>query len=170
MATYNFLMIRIPRTASTSICQALNDYPRHKPASRLKEELKEEWDSLFKFSIVRHPYTRFISMYQHFFGDKVKFEEFMGKELYRGDSRFLPQVHYLYDQGRLIVDYLGRFEDLDSSWEFIAGKIGIGEMKLNHLKKSKPVKPELSEQHKRAIHQYYIRDFELLGYSSNKLY
>ena len=111
-------LIRCPRTASTSICLALGKDFDHKPASQVKQELGKEWDKFFKFTIVRDPYTRFISMFKDF----VKADDlygFVNGRLFLNDIRFKPQTYYL----DIPIDYIGRFEELDKSWKFVCKKL-----------------------------------------------
>tara|TARA_A100001037_G_scaffold306597_1_gene353094 strand:+ start:17827 stop:18462 length:636 start_codon:yes stop_codon:yes gene_type:complete len=74
---YKFLSIRIPKTASTSVTFALNEYfdihgcsdenspyRYHSSASRLKEHFNSQnwnFDEYFKFAFVRNPWDRFVS-------------------------------------------------------------------------------------------------------------
>ena len=146
----DYLFVRIPRTASTSICQALNVWPNHKTALMWKERLGDEWNQTFKFTIVRHPYDRFLSMCQYFWVDPDKFED---------DRRFRPQMDYIHE-----LDYIGRFEDLDNSWEHICKQIDRNVTKLNHLKESKTT-VTLTPQQKKKVYNYYRNDFRLLNYS-----
>src|SRR4030042_1067385 len=113
-----YAFIRIPRTGSTSICKALNNYPDHKTASQWKERMPD-WNERFRFTIVREPYDRFISMWKYF--SEVSLDEFIEKEMFKEDLRFRPQVDYLNEK----LDYIGRFEDLDNSWEFIREKLNL---------------------------------------------
>lgn len=157
-----YIHIRIPRNASTSICQVLNNYPSHKTAIRLKEELGNEWNSLFKFTIVRNPFTRFVSMFQRFCD--IPFKDFMKTRGFTTDLRYIPQVDYIYQRNKLLIDYVGKFENLGSSWSFICEKIGIENTGLNHLKKSKPPKPVLDKQDREIIKNHYQKDFDCFGY------
>lgn len=157
----NYCFLRIPRTASTSICKALNNYPDHKTAIEWRERYPD-WNNRFKFTIVRNPYDRFISMYSYF--SEVPFDEFMSKRLYESDLRFRPQVDYLYEKNNLLVDYVGRFEDLENSWKIISDKLKLSN-KLEHLKESKRT-IILSENQMQQIYSYYQKDFLLLGYNN----
>lgn len=153
-------LIRIPRTASTSICRALGKHFDHKPASQVKKEMGEEWDKSFKFTIVRNPYDRFLSMFKDFTRDE-SLDEYVKENKFITDIRFKPQDYYL----DIPIDYIGRFEELDKSWEYICEKLDIQPFKLPHLRQSNNGL-KLNNDLKEIIYKYYFRDFEFLKYNS----
>jgi len=72
---YKFIFIAIPKTGSSSIRYALNDYSdirskndpnspyaHHVPASKLKEHIGC-WEEYFKFAFVRNPWDLVVSSY-----------------------------------------------------------------------------------------------------------
>jgi hypothetical protein len=153
----DYLFVRIPKTASSSVCQALygtEEWPQHKTAGELAREIGDEFNKVFKFSIVRNPYERFRSMCR-FFG-------IMPDQFYK-DIHFKTQEDFLYIKGRLAVDYVGRFEDIDNSFKEICKHIGIEKTLLPHIK------PHLGDLPDRKeiipiVNKYFKRDFELFGY------
>jgi hypothetical protein len=78
----------------------------------------EQFESYFKFSIVRNPYDRIVSIYKHFqFHRIMSFANFLRYEfpkLEKTKYYFIkPQYSYLFDaQNNSLVNYVGRFEDL----------------------------------------------------------
>lgn len=155
MAMRDFLFCRIPKTASSSICQALGlrEFPPHKTAQEWSKELPD-FDARFKFSIVRNPYERFRSMCRFL---KIKPEEF-GEDTY-----FKTQEDFLYIHGKLAVDYVGRFEDLENSFKEICKRIGVELTLLPHIKPNLgdlPDKKDVVE----IVNKYFRKDFELFNY------
>jgi hypothetical protein len=151
----DFLFCRIPKTASSSICQALDlrEFPPHKTAEQWSKELPD-FNERFKFSIVRNPYERFRSMCR-FFGIKPEdFDE---------HPNFKTQEDFLYIKGRLAVDYVGRFEDIDNSFKEICKRIGIDKTLLPHIKPHLGDLPDRKEVIP-IVNKYFKRDFELFGY------
>ncbi len=102
------------------------------------------------------------------------FEDFVLKWMSEENAdswvHFIPQHRYLYDSNdNLMVDFVGRFENLNEDYEKIRQKIGTGEP-LKHLNKTKDKKendykkaytPEMAEK----VAQIYKKDLELFGYS-----
>lgn len=151
----DYLFVRIPKTGSSSICQALNlkEFPPHKTASEWSKELTN-FDSLFKFSIVRDPYDRFCSMCRFF---DCKLEEY-GEKVY-----FKTQKEFLYINSILAVDYVGRFEDLDNSFKEITKRIGLDLVLPPYIKPNLGHRPK-KEEVKDIVNKYFREDFELFDY------
>jgi hypothetical protein len=120
----NILFIHIPKTGGTSIRHLINDnVPKkfpfgHDPLFSFKiDEIKNK----FKFSIVRNPYTRTYSYYQHFCEKnniKINFENFL-EEIKKGvvykntPMYYFPQSFYVYDHdGESSLDKIYKYEKL----------------------------------------------------------
>lgn len=166
-----FVFVRIPRTASTSICNALGRPCDHVPASKVRKELGEdEWFKRYKFTIVRHPYDRFLSMF-YFFSDFFSVcddpNDFLKqtnlKEFTDNFSFAKPQSYYVDEK----LDFIGRFELLQASWQVIKEDLGVKE-ELPRMRKGLFEKEELSEKSKEVIYDFYKQDFKQFGYGSNE--
>ena len=177
------LFIRIPRTASTSICQAL--YGRtveHMTAERWKELIKGEWKDRFVFASVRNPYDRFISAFYYFkefkesgyddvnsFLEKIDLKKFAGLSV-RHEFITRLQTDFIYSKSgyhgdeKLLVDYIGRYEQLEASWGTICNVLNFTYKELSHERPSKKDLVELNVKAKEEIKNFYKRDFELLKY------
>ena len=74
------------------------------------------------------------------------------------------QTEYICDkEGNILVDYIGKFEDLNNSWNFIKNIIKV-DKELQHIRKTTSEKIKLNEESKRKIYEFYKKDFEILGY------
>ena len=63
---HKFIFVHIPKNAGTSIGTMLNIKTRHFPITVYQNELgKVEFEKYFSFCFVRHPYERFISLYNY---------------------------------------------------------------------------------------------------------
>jgi sulfotransferase famil protein len=100
---------------------------------------QEQYDSYFKFSVVRDPWDRVVSMYKYLgYGRRVPFKTFVLKILERklmaGLYWFVrPQSEYLYDEdGILLVDQVGRFETLQDDFDQVARRLGLAQTLLPH--------------------------------------
>lgn len=168
----SYLFVKIPKTASTSICKVLPFPFPHKTAIEWKRELKN-FDELFKFTIVRNPYDRFISMFyffgvfnRHNFKDPNEFLEKVnwGEFNKRGDAIFArPQSDYICHNDKIMVDYIGKFETLEKDWDYISDKIRVSK-RIPHLRKCRSEKAALSDISKETLYKIYKKDFEVLGY------
>jgi len=138
----------------------------------------ENWEQYFKFVICRHPLDRFISSCFFFFRNVSTFNENPGAEMRRIISSpdamnrilFQPQHTFIADDnGKLMVDYVGRFEDLDGSFKHVCEKINIPFKSLNKINTSKHQHYEtyMDDDLKQAVLEHYKYDFELLGYFIN---
>lgn len=146
---------------------------------------EEEIESLFTFSIVRNPFDRFVSSYnwlcsvegvsktKETFRDFVfarnEFEFLVG-EKYRHKKRnyyhhLLPQIEFLERDGDIVVDYVGRFENLQEDWKKISQNIGVGVV-LPCLNKEKHdhYSSYFDKETRAVVEKRYKRDLEYFGY------
>lgn len=103
----------------------------------------EVFSSYFKFSFVRNPWARLVSEYK--FRNHVKrytFKDFVFHHLPRpGPSdayrHVLPQFDFLHaPDGRLLVDFVGRFETLQEDFDQVCARIGLDDSRLPHSNSS----------------------------------
>ena len=104
---------------------------------------KELFDSYFKFSFVRNPWARIVSEYKYR-GHirKYDFKSFLFKHLPKPEftdayTHIIPQYDFLYDEnGELLVDYVGRFENLQKDFDEVCGKIGLAQTNIPYRNSS----------------------------------
>jgi hypothetical protein len=110
-----------------------------KPQKIKKEWGEDRWNEYFKFSFVRNPWDRMVSMfffrrdYRKMISIHTDFEEFT--------RRFLQQrsnwKQIAWFQGCLDeFDFIGRFERLNEDYEYICNQIGAEPTPLPHLLKT----------------------------------
>ena len=117
----------------------------HTSAAILCRELPAaEFDRLFTFGFVRNPWSLLVSYYHYLVRNRghhrgrvaqrmPSFEAYVDYEIARGK---ISQSRMLTDaQGRLLVDFVGRFESLESDFASICGRIGI-QATLGHMNSS----------------------------------
>ncbi len=116
----------------------------------LRRSAKEIFSSFFKFSGVRNPWARAVSLYMRREGiqvaDKMSFEEFCEQLNYASDTCRHPTLHsnqldwLCDDSGRSLMDYVYRLEDFDQAIKEIAertdGRLQLVSINANSNPKS----------------------------------
>lgn len=99
-----------------------------------------QFDEYFKFAVVRNPWARIVSMYKYFgFHHRIGFSDFVVKEFRsRIWSEFQwfvgPQSDFICDNdGRLMVDFVGRVEELQSDFNQVCLRIGLPPTEVPHI-------------------------------------
>jgi hypothetical protein len=154
----------------------INGVHKHAKAREIKNYVGENiYNKYFKFSIVRNPYDLQVSLYHYIkqskghrdygVANKLNFKEFVRREIKNEASR---QSDFLTDyNGNLIVDYIGKTEELQQSMDEICNEIGIDVVDLGHKNKSDRKSNYMSyydEKLKKEVYNYFNKDFELFGY------
>ena len=138
------VFIHIPKTGGTSVEESLKflipPSGRHMFAKVAKGILKEEWNTYYKWTIVRNTFDRLVSLY--FFCKKLEsenahnenFNYWLEKILNKGHCRDLPisQLEWLETDGKIEIDFVGKFESLDCDFKKVVNLFKV-EAKLLHL-------------------------------------
>jgi hypothetical protein len=159
-------------------------FPRHAKAIAAQEMLpRDVCEGLFKFAFVRNPWDLHVSSYHHIrrerpdlVADISDFSAFLRWKFdparspqYHADMSTVLQSDYLIDlRGRLIVDYVGRYEHLSDDFRTVCGKIGLRPPKLKHSRKALDRRGDyrsyLDDASAQLIADYYRPDCERFGY------
>lgn len=137
------------------------------------------WSSYFKFGFVRNPFDRFVSTCfflnrrnRGFAGSEVEFmRRAIGRERFRQRVLAIPQYRLLMDENdTLMMDYVGRYETLQESFDEICRQIGITPPELSRKNESRhrdyACYYDVTMQ--QAVADCYRKDFELFGYDADK--
>jgi len=154
----------------------------------------QEFAALFKFSFVRNPWDRIVSEYRYrnYFHHRSFRHFVLGQLPAPGwDDKYrhvMPQFDMLHDShGKLLVDFVGRYENLQSDFDRVCERLGIIGTRLPHRnpsdKKSRKLRRWLrnlvflnGESGKRhysefydsetraAVDRMYRRDIDTFGY------
>lgn len=184
------IFIHIPKAAGISIIRSLynNEEPGHQTICKFMLLLpKKDFNNFYKFSIVRNPISRFTSAYYFLKAGGLKTDYDMSfkndilskyKDIndftLNGCSdvnimkwiHFKPQVHFLHNfDGKICLDFIGRFENLNKDFEIISKKV-TGTSSILPKTNVGPSDPRLplSTAALQKIHRLYAADFEELGY------
>lgn len=167
-------------------------------AQNLEELFLTKYKDYLKFAFIRNPWDRLVSCYLnkirsdgrntnlykdgvasglvHYgvFNSKMSFEEFaevVSKiKDEESNQHFLSQHHFLLDpNGNIAVDFLGRFETLQKSFDELCDLLKIKRATLPHKNFSKTLKEkhysEFYTPHlKELVNERYKKDIELFGY------
>ena len=188
------IFIHIPKTAGKSITSVLrknnfkiiqlqcapdksNDdktgaYKLGTVQRALRKTSYETMKNNYKFAFVRNPYDRAVSNY-YFLGyrGKMSFNTFLKTELKKVRDVWhhtLTQSQHIHDKdGNLMVDFIGKFENLQEDFDKICDKIGLARVQLPHNNASGKKGREncLTEENKQIIYDLYKIDFDNFGYS-----
>jgi hypothetical protein len=138
-----------------------------------------QFNSYFKFGFVRNPWDRTVSLYERREGlrmrDKMTFEEFVNWIKYSSSTCIHPVPHrnqldwFIDPHGNVIIDFIGKFENLHEDWTFVCKKTGI-EKQLPH-ENMNPRKKNYTEYYTAAtrniIAEKFKVDIEYFGYEFN---
>jgi hypothetical protein len=171
MSIYNhekkYIFIHVPRTAGTSIAEHVGGLG-HQPIRYYKEFIEDvpgiEWKDIFKFAFVRHPLDRLVSAY--FAKDEPQtFQDFVLDINKRGFQNIhtYPMSYFLCDNGKLEVDWIGRYENLEQDWSFLCKGLEIERPELQHIHRThcEPWPNYYTNQLDQIARKLYRKDFEL---------
>lgn len=137
----------------------------------------QEFSQLFKFAFVRNPFDRLISEYRfnwqsrtYTFRDFV-LNHFPTKDRYCDFYRHvMPQSDFIYDaSGSLLVDFIGRFESIETDFYRLCEVLGLPRTPLPHRNRGSQshVSHDAYDDELLAFtREFYSADFELLGYDA----
>ena len=181
------LFIHIPKTGGFSICDAFGiKAGGHKPRTAFEDEL-------FSFSFVRNPWDRCVSAFFYLNnggideGDKRDYRIYLSKyagqfdlfvrETFQGQEpaifnqkHFRPQYEFVCDpNGMLLVDFIGRFENLQFGYNRLCKLLELPSVTLGHLNSCshKNYQEYYTPETSQLIRQAYLQDVELFGYTFN---
>lgn len=130
------------------------------------------WAQMFSFAVVRNPYDRFVSCCAFLNRGRSVLREdpvgLMNTMLDRRHEHLLmwPQHEFVCDaDGKPMVSFIARYEQLASDFETIRARIGGPEARLDRVNHSPREGLTLDDALRARVREAYARDFSLLGYS-----
>lgn len=135
-----------------------------------------DFQSYFKFGFVRNPFDRFISYCAFMTRDQDVFERdpkaVMRHLLFTAPPRdhilFQPQHQFFVDDdGEMVSDYVGRIEQMQSSYEEICRRIGIPSRALDRVNATRrgDYRDYYDQQLIDGVATLYARDLDQFGYA-----
>jgi chondroitin 4-sulfotransferase 11 len=186
------IFIHIPKTGGTSIESALGDWgltpdnecelmgdtyrSQHHTLQSVKKSLRENY---FKFAFVRNPWDRAVSSYCYYRDGGNKKSDSHLQELLPSDFKsfvahkwnVIPKIarkdqfSHLEVDGKVELDFIGRFERIEYDYEYVSKKIRLTR-KLPHVRisKHKHYTDYYDDKTRDIIAERYARDIEYFGY------
>lgn len=137
---------------------------------------EETFATFFKFAFVRNPFDRFVSYCAFMTRQTGEFaadpKGVMKHILFDMKPEhhvlFRPQYLFVSDtEGRPLTDFIGRVEDMQSSYMAICNEIGIPSRQLDKVNSSNrgPYQHYYDARLINGVRSYYAKDLELFGYA-----
>lgn len=190
------IFIGIPRTGTLTVRQVLDAHTAHPlmpqdqdfalplgheqrvdhaTARELRAHLGEQvWQDYFKFTIVRNPWDRVASWFNcdYFRRQGISFEDWLiagglGDPDY-SINHIAPATLWLLDeQGRLAVDFVGRYETYRQDLLYALGRVGLNVQSIPHLNASRKIdyRDLYTPKGRDIVAEFYAEDIARFGYS-----
>ncbi len=154
-----------------------------------REVFSQEWyDNCFKFAFVRNPWDRLLSLYYHLKGYRTKqkrqresnafltdfatfVEALVSREFVRPLSRLnvddWSQANSQLTWLSCGVNFIGKYETLDSDWERVCFMIGMKHIRLHKTKQTTRAggrSVHYDAKTKKLVGDYYGEEIERFGY------
>ena len=178
-AEFQCIFVEVPKTGSTSIRSLIGE-PR-KPHLNIwqiaNEATPEQFRNYFKFGFVRNPWDRAVSLYERREGlqlrDKLSFDQFVDWMKFASSTCLHPVPHryqldwFVNPHGDVVVDFIGRFERLETDWAHVAQRIGapLSLPRLNsNPGKQRHYSTYYNSRTRNVIAERFAVDIEYFGY------
>lgn len=151
-----------------------SDFPDHVSAPELKAQLSPKYfEKYYKFSFVRNPWDWQVSLYHYARQQKnhhqyeatmaMSFDDYIR---WRINEDLHLQKDFMYDKdGKCLVDYIGKMEDMQGSFKHVVDHIGI-QATLPHSNKSKHqhYRDYYTDETRKMVEDAFAVDIQLFGY------
>lgn len=178
-----YVFIHINKTGGSSIEKALGIRLDHSTAAEKYRQLgSSAWSRKFVFTFVRNPWDKVVSHYHYrvktnqsgLADNHLEFEDWLQRVYVDGDPRyldkprmFMPQRQWLLsDSGEMLVDYIGRFENLSEDFGEVCKQLDM-QARLGHAKPSSrgSYQQYYSDTGRRIVERHFAEDLEAFGYT-----
>lgn len=151
-------------------------------AWRIKRNLLDVWDDYFKFAFVRNPWDRIVSCWKNRATGYTEFGSFLKDYPYPKRNpnlrkpqnliwHTLPQIDHMNDEHQTnMMDFVGRFENLNEDLEKICQHINLEYSPLPHINKSshKPYWEYYTDELRLFVETIYEKEIKLYNYEFGK--
>ena len=147
----------------------------HIKSSEIIELLGEnEFKRYFSFAIVRNPWDWQVSLYKYILKQKTHHQHNLVKSLgsfdkyiiWRCESEVRLQKDFIYSKDNdLLVNFVGKYENLDNDFEQICSSIGISaSLKKLNVSNTKPYQAFYNEKSIELVRQVFESDIKTFNY------
>ena len=176
-----FIFIHINKCGGTTIDELFTGkFQGHKKAFEYKKSNPTDFNKYFKFTFVRNPWGRVVSFYHYQikrgwdyypFDETIPFKEFVKNWLKKMPGQTKLNTHPCYDwisdeNDDLLIDYIGKIENMQQDFDTICEKIGIPHQKLPQKNKTnhKHYTEYYDDETREIVAKKYAKDIEYFGY------
>ncbi|USN97915.1 MAG: sulfotransferase family 2 domain-containing protein [Phycisphaeraceae bacterium] len=182
------IFVKVPKTAGTSISRALaceHLGKPHRDIIQIRDTLAADpahagcFETYFKFGFVRNPWDRVVSLFSRKERGREQgpetWDEFVEWIENASDTCVHPTPHrnqldwFLDERGEVAVDFIGRFERLDTDFATICERLGLDVPPLPHEKRNPAGRKHFTEYYTAAqrdlIGEKFRVDVEHFGYT-----
>ena len=148
-------------------------FRNHMSAASIKSKVpREVWDTYFKFAFERNPWDKAVSKHWWMRAYKGLEEDFgvFCEQMHRGDRESASDFDRYTIDGKIAVDFIGRYEALEEDFAYVCRKLQLpvgGELprvKANTRIDRKHYSAYYSERTRTLIGEISKNEIELLGY------
>lgn len=171
------IFTHVPKTAGTTVekmfenaGEAYCGVEKHVKASAMRTKYPKEWETYFKFSIVRNPWDRIYSVwYQRTDRSQISlpFKAFLKSLPRKQDDLTYSQNSWVQIKGSLAMDKVWRFENRDEMFTDIIKMFSLpSEIPHVYKMENKPPFTDVYDEESVAIvERLYADDIKTWGYS-----
>ena len=149
-------------------------YPDHLLASQLVEQIGlDKFKSYFSFAFVRNPWDWELSHYKyilrskshHYHQEVSGLKDFSEYVRWRCDGRFKLQGDFVVMNDEIVVDYVGRFENLENDFQLVCNRLDINSTlaRLNTTRRTS-YREHYNDTTAELIRRTYLCDILRFGY------
>ena len=170
----NFIFIHIYKCGGMSLRKHITDnlnskelHLSHSTAKEMRDYCYSNggqffWHTAFKFSIVRNPFDWVVSLYEFIKGNpshenheevkEMDFKQFckwnvsaINDKKTNVNGKLNTLTEFLFDGDKLLVDFVGKLENIDEDFKVICSKLGIKNEDIPHINETKGRKKDYRE-------------------------
>lgn len=181
------LYFHIAKTGGSSIAHTLQDEgfddgimsDRWLPFDKKMDyfgEVVENWDSYYKFTVVRNKYDLLVSLfyYNKDHSKRVgrKFDKFINEYVIPGKSEYgyqIDQYYLTHEKDEPIFDFIGRFENYDEDMKKVCRQLKIPDItrkdNVGRYDHSIPFSDYYTDDLERMVYEKFKKEIDYFGFT-----